>query len=416
MKKERLIKLVIAFALLFLLIFLCVRFLSKGYTNSYKIKNKFKVNEVYTKDEANERNNYYITIEVNDLVFDYQFYRELENNNKIVKDVLYYDGEYKCMMPIFKNDLKVDFHCYKDNVFYNYIDVVGKDEELDKYIKSLSKDIYDINMFKDNTSDSKEKERIKYYEKNIPNNYIISLTTLKGITNINNGEVKTIDLFDSDSYKRDLSIYTNNYYISADYTERQNFRNVYIVNIIDGKEKIVKAPDYISFNAYIQGVVDNGVYIYDMTNEKQYKLDLDNNEITLIGNTNNGIRYYHGAWDNITTLRANNKVLFTNTDEEIKDYEYYYKHGNKLSGFYYYFKEVDNGYEVYKANVQSPQNIKYLFTVTNYQKVLFEDDYVFYKENDSIKMYSDYTGIKTLITTSELEFNSNIIFNVYNNG
>ena len=177
MKKERLIKLVIAFALLFLLIFLCVRFLSKGYTNSYKIKNKFKINEVYTKDEVNERNNYYITIEVNDLVFDYQFYRELENNNKIVKDVLYYDGEYKCMMPIFKNDLKVDFHCYKDNVFYNYIDVVGKDEELDKYIKSLSKDIYDINMFKDNTSDSKEKERIKYYEKNIPNNYIISLTT-----------------------------------------------------------------------------------------------------------------------------------------------------------------------------------------------------------------------------------------------
>ena len=60
--------------ILFLLIYLCVHFLSKGFTNKYTIDN-FTVREVYTKDEQNEDDNYYKEINANNIIYNYQFYK-----------------------------------------------------------------------------------------------------------------------------------------------------------------------------------------------------------------------------------------------------------------------------------------------------------------------------------------------------
>lgn len=374
---------------------------------------KYYVTEVYTKSEQDEHDNYYIEIEANNILYNYQFYEKIRDNNKVVKDIFFYDGEYKCLLPILSDNIKVDFLCYKDSSYYNYVDIKGKDEKLDKYIEKVDKDIYNLNNFLDNKNNENKYNKIKYYKDNIPDNYMINMTTLKGIITIFNGKSDYVELFDKDVYKRELSVFSDYYYVSADYNERQEFSNIYVVNLLTGKSKKIKTSDYISFDSYIQGVVDNNVYIYDINNEKQYKIDIDNYIVSEVGNANKGIKYFDGNWSYISAIKANNIELFRDKNLKEKNGYLTYHYGNKLSGFYYYYFKSDDGYEIYRAHSQDKKTKKYLFNIKDINDVIFVEDYIFFKDKNSIKVYSDYTGIKTVISNDELEFNDNIQFNVY---
>ena len=400
--------------LIYFLIVLCVHFLSKGYTNTYII-DKYEVTEIYTKNEQHEHNNYYVEIEANNIWYNFQFYREFKDNNKIVKDILFYDGDYKCLLPILSDDVHVDFQCYKDKEYYNYQDIKGKDSKLDKYINKLSKEKNNEDMFKDNKKDSSKYGKITYYKNNLPDGYILSFTDLKGVVSLNNKKIVSNEIFDNDSYSRELSAFYDYYYVSADYNAKQNFSEVYVLNMLTGKKKILKTPDYISFDSYIQGVVDGCVYLYDINNEKQYKINIKESLVTEVGNAKKEIRYYNNGWTTISSIRANNKVLFKIKETKTTDYYYLIKDGEELSGFYYYFYENENGYSLYRVNVQDKSIRKYLFDVKNINDVVFYEDYIFFKDDNAIKSYSDYTGIKTIVVYNELEYNDNIKFNAYVN-
>ena len=409
---KKYISIFVILIILFLVIFVCIHFLSKGYTRKYKIKD-YTIKEVYTKDEQDEHDNYYIEITAGNIIYNYQFYAEFKDKNKIIKDIFYYDGEYKCLLPILSDNISVDFLCYKDDSYFNYQTIKGKDDKLDSYVNKISSDKYDSSKFSDNTKSEDKYEKIKYYKDNIPSNYGVSITTLKGVISIVNEKVYSTNLFDKDVYKRELSTFVSNYYFSANYNSKQEFSDIYLVNLLTGKEKIIKTPDYISFDSYIQGVVDNSVYIYDINNEKQYKINIKEGIVTEIGNSDKGIKYYDGSWSFISSIKANNKITFKNTGANSNGHYYTYKAGNKLSGFNYYLYSSEDGYDVYKSNVQNKDIKKYIFTVKDVNDIKCIDDYIFYKDNDTIKMYSEYSVIKTIIKNSELEFNENIIYNIY---
>ena len=150
-----------------------------------------------------------------------------------------------------------------------------------------------------------------------------------------------------------------------------------------------------------------------MNNEKQYKVNIKKSLVTEVGNAKKEIKYYNGSWTTISSIRANKKVLFKVKKTKTTDYYYLVQDGEELSGFYYYFYENDNGYSLYRVNVQDKNVRKYLFDVKNISDVVFKEDYVFFKDDKTIKMYSDYTGIKTLIENTELEYNDNIQFDAY---
>lgn len=407
---KRNIKLFLIFGLVFLIIIVCVLFLTKSYTNTYKINN-YKIKEVYTEDEKGERDNYYIEISANNVIYNYQFYKEIKDNNKIVKDVIYYSSEYSCLLPILSDNIKVDFLCYKDSKYYNYQDIKGKDKKLDKYISNLDKKIYNESLFKDYKKNAITNKNTSYYNKYVKNKYYLSLTTLKGIT-IYKDDINNVKLFKEDDYNRKLSTYYNDYYVSANYNDSHEFSELYIVDLRNEEKSIIKTPDYISFDSYIQGYVDNSIYIYDIDNSKQYELNLNDKKIKVIGNHRNGVRYYDGEWKYISIIKAESNLLFKDNNIKKNGENIILKLGNKLSGYIYYFEKVDNGYDLYKSNVQNNNIKKYIFNVKKYEDVLFIDDYIFYKKDDSIKMYSEYTGKKTIIVDKELKFNKNIKFYV----
>lgn len=417
MKKKYRIKykLIIILAFLILTIFCCVRFYSKGYTIHYKLEDeKYEVTEIYTKNAKHEIDNYYIEIMENHIPYGFQFYHKFSKKRKVVEEIISYHGEYDCMLPIIDGKAETDFMCYKDNRYYFYNSIIGKSKELDQFIDEIDSDIYDRHDWQDQTNDNEKNENITLYPKNIVENHCFAVTNLKGVYQVQD-KVSSISLFEKDIYQRELSAFVGNYYVTANYEENQRFRTFYFVDMITGKKEEAKAPDYISFDSYVQGIVDDKLYIYDRDNEKQYSISPKKKKIEEIGNSKKKIKYYReGEWEKITPTKANKTLLFelVTKDLDFQRYDAVYHVGGEVSGYYYLLEKKEDGYNLYRTPSQNKKIITYLATISDLNDVFFLDDYVYFQEKDKIKYYHDTTGIRTLLEYSELEFNKNLIFGV----
>ncbi len=420
MKKKYKIKYKTVFIIIFviLVLFCCVRFYSKGYTVTYKVgKEKYEVTEIYTKNASDEINNYYIEIISNQVAYGFQFYHRFSKKRKVVEDIITYDGEYQCVLPIIGGKAESDLLCYKDYRYYFYNTIIGKESNLDKFVSELDDKIYDKNNWIDDKEEEKKENNIVYYPNNKVENHVFSITNLKGIYQLLDG-IKEIFIFDKDIYQRDLSTFLSRYYVTADYEEKQQFRNFYIIDMINGKVETIKAPNYISFDSYIQGIVDNKIYIYDKDNEKQYMINPKEKTVKEVGNNKKKIKYYEqNKWEKITTTKANKNLTFNLIEEELEfqKYDEVYHVGGEVSGYYYLLEKQENGYYLYRTPSQNKKMITYISTVNDTKNIYLLDDYVYFLDGQFIKYYHDTTGVRTLLEYRELEFNKNIIFGVAKN-
>jgi hypothetical protein len=183
-----------------------------------------------------------------------------------------------------------------------------------------------------------------------------------------------------------------------------------------GRIRNVRAPNDISFDSYIQGVVDGKVYLYDRHNERQYEIEPERGNIKEVGNRRRDIRHFeNGEWTEITAVKANQTVLFGRTiqDNDFARFDYVFREGNELSGYYYLIDKRNNGYGIFRAPVRSKSSITYLFQVSSLDEVQFFGEYVFIQRGNQISFYSDKTGIRRIIRYSELEFNESLIISVF---
>ena len=414
-KKNRIILLLI---FIILTIFCFYKFVSKGHRITYKLKldnQVFKIKEVNTRHEKKEDDNYYIEIGKDDIVFNFTIYNKFNRERKVVKDILYYDGNYKCLLPVIDNKAITDFKCYKDHLYYDYAQLRGKDKDLDKYIENVDSKIYDVNDWLDNKDKTNSKDGIEVFTDNLIDNHYISISSLRGIYTINKN-INEYNIFSNDIYTRDVSNYIDKYYISADYNEDYEFRNFYLVDITNGKTIILKAPNYVSLDSYIQGIVKNKLYLYDTDNKIQYELNIDNKKIKKIGNERSKIKFYsNNEWTEISTTKADQIAYFDLTVDNIDfpQYDIVIKQGNEASGYYYLIKRKENYYKVYRVSVQNEKIIQYLFDIEDYNDMRFYKNFVYYLDGQDIKYYSEQTGFKTVVHYSELEFNNNLKYGVY---
>ena len=411
------IRIIIVLIFVVLTILCCVRFYSKGHNTTYELgeDKKYIVKEVYTKNQKKEVDNYYIEIAVSDLTFSFQLFKTFEEKREIVEYIIYYNGEYKCVLPIIDGIAQTDILCYKNNRYYNYSSIIGKEAKLDQFVGDIDINIYDKNKYLDESTETSLDEGIKLYNYNIKDNHYIAISNFQGVYLIDDS-IKDIEIFDKDMYSRGISAVVGNYYITADYSAKQQFRTFYFVELSTGKKKEAKAPNYISFDSYIQGIVDNKLYIYDKDNEKQYEIDTNALEVKEVGNERKRIKYYrNGEWDKITVTKANTEIKFKYVveDSDLTKFDYIYLVGGEKSGYYYMYEKSGNAYKVYRAPRQNKKHIKYLFKVANIEDVYYVEDYVYYKSGNKLMYYSDYTGNRTVLEYNELEFNENLVFGVY---
>jgi len=368
---------------------------------NYKLNidgDKIKIQEIVDKD------NYYIEIKTDKNIYPFRIYDNLDNKRKVVKDIYYYrDKNIECVLPVINNKLYTDMQCIKEDILYNYNDLEGEIASLDKYVSSIEK--YNIKNFNKDPKDTKNIGTVKYniYD-SIKHNSAI--TTYKGLI-INDKEIK---LFEKDIYNNKLSTFINNYYIIADYEKTYSFNKFYIVNLYTKKITTLESKNKISYDSYIQGIVDNKVYLYDKDNENQYEIDIEKNKIKIVS-SDNYVKYYtNKKWEKLNKIKANKEVYF---DYETLDNNFYtYDYVEDIENYYYLFKKDGISYKLYRVDKKNIEVYKYILNVPT-TNICFKDNYLYYVYKTKLHYYSDEVGLKTILENSELEFNDTIKYYIY---
>lgn len=421
---KRLFKLLIVMFVLYLLVQVGFRIFGKGNTEDYEIQvndeTKAQIHEVYTNHTKDEKTNYFFTIKVGNQQFNLQTYQKFTYASRLIKKVKYYQGTYTCVYPIFKKYKQLtDVICLDQGVVKNYQQLKGRDEKLDEFVKNLEKDKLYTNQFVNNIEDEYQVGALTVYKKNVIDGHYIAVNNYRGIYTINNNNPRILydlNLFKEDAYHRNLTALSGHYYMSANYDDAYEFNSIKIVNIKNNEIDTLELKTPISFNSYVQGVVDGEVYIVDKANRKQYKVNVKDRSIYEIGNESTPSKFYDGENENEVSIYdvVNNEKYF-NTETKINKAGYARadKKGSETSGYYYYYKQVGNKYEAYRASIRYPEVLTYLFTTTDITHISYVDDYVYYYIGNTLNVYHDSIGNRTIYKNTEYEFNKSLNYYVY---
>lgn len=414
--KNLFVKLILLFAVYYLIQF-AYSFFSKGYNKDYIIVNEytFNINEIYTANKKNEIDNYLIKVLVDNKEFLFQAYHNFGKKQKIVTNVHYYkDENYACVYPEFEGNVQLfDLTCISGDYYINYTSIDSKPKKMVEFVENITS----YKKYNNEPGDAQKYSFSTIYVDNIIKEHYIALSNYRGIDLIKEGKVRTISVFEKDIYKRPLSEFVGKKYMTADYSKTLYFENFNVIDLVTGEVQVLKNNKKINFNSYIMGTVKDSVYLIDKTNKIQYEIDLADLKVTVIGDSETGIRFYNnGNWEKYDITKAikeEKKFIYNEKTDNIK----IYKNGNKLSGYKYYFK-VDNGRcEVYRSNIQDDTKKTYLFSMSDCNnQVVYLNDYIYYVDNTKLNYYSDKTGVKTLLVNNELKYNSNILIGGYVKG
>lgn len=395
--KKIFVSITILYIFLFFLEF-SFNYFKKHHEVTYKIDN-IEIKEDYRGNTKEEENNYYLELKTEKNTFYIQTYEDFKKEKRIIKQVKYYsDDNYECILPIFKkNTVLTDLICIEEGKQINYNTI--QNSQITEFLNTISE--YPKENYKDNLENVIMRNQTRFYPSNLPKDHYIALTYYKGLLVADETSFREIELFKKDVYTQKIKAFTNNKYLIINYNNNYDSNEFYVVNLKTRQYDAFGSNDTIKYDAYIQGTLENSVYLFDKDSKNQYQLDLKEKTITRIGNTNTGIKYYDGTWQNKNAYEAVNKELKFKEYETTDEYIMIKKIRGKNYGTTIYVKEVNGVYEVYRG-IRDNQNLIYLFTTTDYKTMNFLKDYIYYKDGIYIKMYSDLTGIKTIMNSSEI--------------
>lgn len=419
---KRLCQVFFSLCIFYLLLSSILSMISKGHNINYVILRKqdeIEISEKFVRRTKNEENSYSLKLTVADDNFDYHLLHTFNKRKKIVKDVHYQkDGEYSCMLPIFiDNQILTDIICKnKNDIYYNYSTIKEPSLKLQEFAQAMNKYGYKKRQYQDQTNVKRKVDLLELYTNNIPENLLFGITNYKGLYLLKDKQLSNVLLFDQDIYTREISTFVDNYYVVADYDDVYDLKTFYLINLKDGSKEKILSNDAIASDSYITGIVDDTIYIVDKSNKKQYGLSVSNKKIVEIGNEIDNMKYYdQDNWLTVPYSRMTLKNTYFDTFKENKDGDYtlFSKTNGQYTGYSYYYKIVDGKYEIYRSQNKDEKNKMYLFTTDNIDTIKCSKHYIFYQIKNEIKYYSDMTGIRTLLSNSELEFNKDIMYGIY---
>lgn len=388
-------------------------YFGKGHETFYKLNN-FDVKEIYTARTDNESDSYYIEINTGKNIFNIQTYENFHKTKKIITNIQYIKtNQYECIYPTFKDNLvNTDILCINNNIIYNYQTIKGKDKTLDSKISQMG--TYNGERFKDTSKGEIMSSGRVIYKENILKNHYLAFPTLKGMGLINNYLKSkwwyTVDLFKNDVLNPTIFDTVSKYYVIPDYTGAQSFTQFNVVDMVEGTNYKITCRNSISVNSYVMGTIGNIIYLYDITNQKQYEINPIDKDIIEVGNASIGIKFYSdGKWvkmNSVNVTKTKPQFIYSN----ITGYDRIDLVGGEKTGYIYYYKKGNNGYDVYRSARSNTEILTYLFNTETINNVKYYRNYVYYQDNRYLKYYHDSTYIKRIYYIASKEFSGNINF------
>ena len=384
--------------LLVLLIFiiLLIPFIRKLFIKEYNIiyeKNNFIINEIYKYE--NKEHKFEINIKNKEYEITYLLNEDFNKNNEIIKDIkLYQEKDINCILPIYTKNIENKLYCVKDNKqVSNYY--LNKNKDYNNILKQVKK--YKIKKLESNNKTTKYKN-LKIYINNLKEEDIFTIWDYKGINIIEKNKNKYVKILDYDLYDEIKTIIYDKYFVLFENSHVDGIENIYYYDFKKDKLKLYNPEIIISKDFYINGVVNNLIYVTDNKAKKEYTINLIKKEIEQISKANEYITYKDNKFISLTKSDYfMEKQIFSNNKTKNKSIskEDYIKENN----IYYYIE--DNKF----IRKIEDRNSEILFELENIKDWKIINGKILLISEDILYIYDDNRGLVPIVQSNELNYN-----------
>lgn len=396
---KKIIKLIIAI-IIALIIFEFLFFIFKTHHNTnYTVKNekiKYKVNEVF------KNKMYYLRVTNTDKTYTFEVPNNFYKRKKILKKIYTYNlGNTSCIYPKYKHDNdSSNIICSKNNSAYSY---EYYKKELSPFVKILKKKGFSNPSWNEDSNKQNRLNNVTIYPNNINDETYIYIYNYKGFYSINKESQTNIKILKSDKYKNHLGVQVDKYYVIPDYDENHSYKHFYRIDMTKDKIKKFKVKKKVNSDSYINGVIDNELYLFDKDNLVQYKINPKKKKQKEVGNKEDKVLNYDLGFKKVNVYEMrDNIVKFKTIDDYInkleKNTSIKFIEKNKDS---YYYQTANN--DVYYYNLNS--KVKMLLFNKKISDFKLIKNTIYFISEDTMYSYSIDTDINKLVTYSELSFN-----------
>lgn len=399
------IKKIILIIIIIFITFCIFKVIKKEHTVKYKI-DKYSIKEHFYIS-----NDHYYDLIIKDKknTYIYTLNIDLNKNKKIIKNIEEFkSNELTCIVSTYKKSDEKGIYCNlnKQQVSIDYL-LNTNNSDFKKINKELKK--YNLKFPKENNTKKYYKNLI-IYQKNIPNDNLYFIWNYKGVYVIGNNKVSYKKFLDYDLYDNVMDCVVSDYYVLFDNSSVNGIENVYYYDINKDKVTSFKLKQKLTKDSYINGVVEDLIYVTDRKQKKEYTINIKDKTIEEIDNDQTKYLVY----DNYKKKELSksdyfmNDVFFDNNlivDKKVTNSKELKKEYN-----YYYFIEEN---KLYKAldTVKSKKIL--LAELDNIKDWLVKDREVILLVDDTIYSYTEQYGLRKILITNELNYNYENIYEMW---
>ena len=440
------IKKIILVVFLLILVYIGYRILLSEHEVSYTIDN-YNISEHFY---INKNHFYDLVITNNKENYTYTLEKNFSKGKRIIKSIKEFRGNnLVCIVPIYKNDIELNVYCDLDNKEVSIDYLIKTDNNDFKTIKKKLKK-YKIN-YPSSSNAYTEYKKNTIYQKNLLDNYNYYIWNYKGILVLNNKTLKYQKILNYDLYDNIMATTVDKYYVLFENTDVNGIENVYYYDSRKSKLNKFKLKEKLAKDSYINGVVDNIIYVTDRKNQKEYKINISKKSIERIDNDVNYIVYENNKKKEVSksdffmgeqyfdTPSIDDKII--RSIELIKSNDYNNTNNKsgetKISSFNISNSNIyrnavignisNNNRDIIKSNkyyyyYDDNKIYKVLETNTKYSKLLLEledikewkvyDNVIVIMAKDAIYTYTEKEGLRKIVQSNELKYNYKNIYKI----
>ena len=393
------------FLVIFLLVLVYVgyRILIKEHEVSYTI-DKYNIKEHFYIN----KNHYYDLIITKDKEnYTYTLDKNFSKEKRIIKSIkTFKSNNLVCIVPTYKKNIELNVYCNLDNQEVS-IDYLLKTYNNDfKIIKKKIKK-YKIDYPSTSTVYTKYKKNTVFKE-NILDNDNYYIWNYKGILVLNNKELKYKKILNYDLYDNIMVTTIDRYYILFENTDVNGIKNIYYYDSRTNKLNTFKLKEKLDKDSYINGVIDNIIYVTDRKNKKEYKINIPRKSITQVDDSINYIVFKNKKKEIMSKSDFfMNDQYFDNVnikDNKVTDSLELKKEGN----YYYYYKNN----KIYKVLDTNKKYSKLLLELDDIKEWKVYNDKIIIMSGNTIYEYTEKEGLRKIVKSNELKYNYKNIYKI----
>ncbi len=392
---------------LLLLIFIIGQ-IKKAFIKKYIIiyqKNHYQIKEYY--QQANHPA-YSFIITNNKDTYVYNLNDNFHKKKKVIKEIkTYQKNNLSCIIPIYKKETEKKLYCSldKNQVSNDYLIKSNNKDFLfiQKKVKS-----YHIAM-PSSEETAKQYKKITIYHKNISSEDIFYIWNYKGIDVISNDHIKTKKFFNEDHYDNILATTIKNYYVLFDNSSVEGIKKIYYYNYKKNKLNSFNLKNSLSKDSYINGVIDDLIYVTDKKEKKQYTINIEKKKIVRIDQDETSYLIFENGKKN--SLSKSDFFMKEQYFSNINKKNSKITSSNELreENNIYYYIENNNMYQSLKIN---PSHKIRLFELNDIKEWYIVDNEIILLQNDTIYTYQEKTGLRKILQSNELKYNYKNIYKI----